>query len=178
LRLRAQIGGNRLRSPLAMVATGESMKSRMVVTALAAASLAACSSVTTISSTHAGTKLAVKDKRVTLPAHESLRGTSFGNYEFRASEDGFDPFYGILPLSFKGGHLAADIILFAPGAFFNLRAAFPFYEIDVEKGVLRYRANEQEAWSEYRPKAEEVARAREYFEGTARATAASAPQSK
>jgi hypothetical protein len=57
----------------------------MYVAALAAALLAACSSMTTISSTHTGTKLAVKDRRLTLPAHESLRSTSFGNYEFRAS---------------------------------------------------------------------------------------------
>ena len=69
------------------------MKKTMGIAAvLAAALLAACSSMTTISSTRADTKLAVKDKRLILPAHESLRGTSFGNYEFRASADGVDPF--------------------------------------------------------------------------------------
>ncbi|MEO7323191.1 MAG: hypothetical protein ABIW82_00010 [Dokdonella sp.] len=139
------------------------MKSGMTV-ALAATLLSACSSMTTLSAPHAGTQLLVKDRHLTLPAHENMRGTSFGNYEFKASEEGFDPFYGILPLSFKGGHLAADILLFAPGAFFNLRAVFPFYEIDVEKSLIRYRASEHDAWNEYHPKPEEIARARSYFE--------------
>lgn len=133
--------------------------------AIVATLLAACSSMTTISSTRPGTQLAVKEKHVVLPVTQSMRGTSFGNYEFKAVDSGFDPFYGILPLSFKGGHLAADIIFFAPGAFFNLRAAFPFYQIDVEKGVIRYRTSEHEAWNEYRPKPEEAARARSYFDG-------------
>jgi hypothetical protein len=55
---------------------------------------------------------------------------------------------------------------------------FPFYEIDVEKGLIRYRKTEQEAWNEYRPKAEEAARAHDYFEGTAtvRATSAAVPK--
>jgi hypothetical protein len=118
----------------------------------------------------------VKDRHLALPAHENMRGTSFGNYEFKASEDGFDPFYGILPLSFKGGHLAADILLFAPGAFFNLRAVFPFYEIDVEKGLIRYRTSENEAWNEYRPEADEIARARSYYEGVSSAVPANAPK--
>lgn len=72
--------------------------------------LAACSSITTITSPHPGTTVAVREKHLTLPASEKLKGTSFGNYEFKAIETGFEPFYGILPLSFKGGHLAVDII--------------------------------------------------------------------
>ncbi|MEO5625730.1 MAG: hypothetical protein ABIQ70_06970 [Dokdonella sp.] len=122
----------------------------------------------------AGTQLLVKDRHLSLPARENMRGTSFGNYEFKASEEGYDALYGVLPLSFKGGHLAADILLFAPGAFFNLRAVFPFYDIDVEKGLIRYRASEQEAWNEYHPKADEIARARTYFEGASSVAPAAA----
>lgn len=151
------------------------MRLKIQAAALAALLVSACSSMTTISSPHAGTQLTLKDRTMSLPAHESLRGTSFGNYEFKAVENGADPFYGILPLSFHGGHLAADIILFAPGAFFNLRAAFPFYDVDVEKGVIRYRKSAQDAWSEYRPKAEEIARARSHFEGAGGAAVAKAP---
>jgi len=92
-----------------------------------------------------------------------MKGTSFGNYEFKAVETGFDPFYGILPLKFKGGHLAADIILFAPAAFFNLREAFAFYEIDVKNSVIRYKSKKEDAWVEYRPKAEEAARAKTFY---------------
>ncbi len=146
------------------------MRLKFFAAAVAATLLAACSSMTTISSPRPGTQFAVKEKRVALPVSQNMRGTSFGNYEFKAVDDGFDPFYGILPLSFKGGHLAVDIILFAPAAFFNLRAAFPFYEIDVEKGVIRYKTTEQEAWNEYRPKPEEAARARSYFEGSTNTT--------
>ena len=62
-------------------------------------------------------RLFSRTKACALPASQNMRGTSFGNYEFKAVDSGFDPFYGILPLSFKGGHLAADIIFFAPGAF-------------------------------------------------------------
>lgn len=145
------------------------MKVKSTALAMATLLLCACSSMTTISSPQAGAKVSLKDRALLLPAHERLRGTSFGNYEFKAVAGTSEPFYGILPLSFKGGHLAADIILFAPGAFFNLRAAFPFYDIDIGNGVVRYRANENEAWHEYRPKAEEIARARSYFEGKAAA---------
>ena len=148
------------------------MRFKIQAAALAAMLLAACSSVTTLSSTRPDTQLAVKEKRVTLPASQDLKSTSFGNYEFKAVADGHDPFYGILPLSFRGGRLAADIILFAPAAFFNLRTVFPYYEFDVEKGLIRYRKTASEPWNEYRPKPEEAARARAYFEGGAGSSAA------
>lgn len=126
--------------------------------------LSACSSMTTISSPRAGTTLAFKDKAVNLPLTEKMKGTSFGNYEFKAVDDGSDPFYGILPLRFKGGHLAVDIILFAPAAFFNLREVFPYYEIDVSQQVIRYKSTPTEGWTEYKPKPEESAHARSFFE--------------
>lgn len=81
-----------------------------------------------------------------------MRGTSFGNYEFKAIDNGVDPFYGILLLNFNGDHLALRSSFFAPGAFFNLRAAFPFYEIDVKQRLIRYRTREHEAWTAYPPK--------------------------
>ena len=125
--------------------------------------LAACSSMSSISSSRNGTRMMIKEKSLQLPARESIRGTSFGNYEFEAREGDHEPFYGILPLKFKGGHLALDILLFAPATFFNLRAAFPFYEIDVENGVIRYRNKRDDVWTEYKPKPEEAARARDYY---------------
>ena len=123
-----------------------------------------------ISSPTPGTQLSLKDKTVSLPASENLRGTSFGNYEFKAVDPGHDPFFGILPLQFKGGHLAVDILLFAPATMFNLRGAFPFYEIDIEHGVIRYKESRQDAWTEYRPKVEESERARSYFDHSAAAS--------
>jgi len=127
--------------------------------------LAACSSMTAISSPQAGTRMMIKEQSVTLPTTQKLRGTSFGNYEFQARDGDAEPLYGILPLKFKGGHLAVDILLFAPAAFFNLRAAFAFYEIDVANGVIRYKSKRSEAWNEYTPKPEEAERARNYYAG-------------
>ncbi|MGA9335020.1 MAG: hypothetical protein WBV39_12140, partial [Rudaea sp.] len=104
---------------------------RHVMLAAIAMLIGACSTVSTISSTQPGTTLAIKGRNLSLPARENLKGTSFGNYEFKAVDAEDPPLFGILPMKFKGGHLAADIILFAPAAFFNLRQAFPYYQIDV-----------------------------------------------
>lgn len=136
----------------------------------AALLIGACSSMATISSADPNTTLIVKGQVVKLPVTQSIKGTSFGNYEFKAVEPGVDPFYGILPLKFKGGHLAADIILFAPAAFFNLREAFAFYDIDAKNNIIRYKSNKDDAWVEYRPKAEEAARAKNFYEGAQTAT--------
>ena len=132
--------------------------------------IAACSSMSSISASQSGTRLMIKEKAVTLPARESIRGTSFGNYEFEARDGDREPFHGILPLKFKGGHLALDILLFAPATFFNLRAAFPFYEIDVANGIIRYKNKRDDAWTEYRPKPEESARARDFYRDLASPT--------
>ena len=141
------------------------MEIKRTIVFVAAVLLSACSSMTTISSPKEGTTLLLKDKSVALPYHESMKGTSFGNYVFKAVDAaGADPLYGVLPLRFKGGHLAVDIIFFAPAAFFNLREVFPFYEIDVAGGVIRYRNAPNEGWTEYRPKPEEVAHAHAFFD--------------
>ncbi|MGA9420998.1 MAG: hypothetical protein WBW61_01480 [Rhodanobacteraceae bacterium] len=134
-----------------------------VATGLSVA-LGACSTLSRISSPTRGTELHLKDRVVTLPAAVKLKGTSFGNYEFKAVDPGHEPFYGILPLAFKGGHLAVDIIFFAPATLFNLRGAFPFYDIDVENGLIRYKESREDPWREYRPKTIEHDRARDYFE--------------
>jgi uncharacterized protein YceK len=141
------------------------MRIRSFVAFVLAVLVSACSSMTTITSAKNGTTLLLKDQTVSLPYHESMKGTSFGSYAFKAVDDsGAEPFYGILPLKFKGGHLAVDIIFFAPAAFFNLREVFPFYEIDVGNGVIRYKTSPNEGWTEYRPKLEEVAHARSFFD--------------
>ncbi|GAA5006907.1 hypothetical protein GCM10025793_15910 [Lysobacter lycopersici] len=122
----------------------------------------------TITAAQKPTTLVLKDRSLNLPANAHIRGTSFGNYEFKATET-YDasapPFYGILPLALKGGHMATDIIFFAPALFFNLRGAFKFYEVDVRSHTIRYRDDERDPWNSYQVKPEEEARARAYFEG-------------
>lgn len=128
-----------------------------------AALLTACVSTTTLTARQSDARLSLRDKHLNLPADDKLKGTSFGNYEIKVESAGAETLYGILPLKFKGGHLAADIVLFAPAAFFNLRAPFRYYEFDLAQGVIRYRSDANEPWQEYRPKPEEAARARSYF---------------
>ena len=136
---------------------------RIAGTLCVVAGLAACSSMTTINSRSPQTTLVVKDQATNVPSTVRMKDTSFGNYEFKAQSSGADPFYGVLPLKFHGGRLAADILFFAPAAFFNLRGVFPYYEVDAEQGVIRYKNNAADAWHEYRPTAEERERARRFF---------------
>lgn len=82
---------------------------RLAFLQLAALSLAACAHSTRITAPDAGTTLHVRDTQLELPASHKLRGTSFGNHEFKAETPGHPPFHGILPLSFRGGHLAVDV---------------------------------------------------------------------
>lgn len=129
--------------------------------------VAGCSTMSSISATTPTTQLSMKNQgAVSVPAQVKIRGTSFGNYEFKAVDAGQQPLYGILPLQMKGGHMAMDILFFGPGMFFNLRGAFPFYQIDVANRLIRYKRARNANWLVYRPTAAEVARARGYFDGT------------
>lgn len=125
--------------------------------------LSACASTTSMTARDPQTQINLRGTVLELPAQHSLRGTSFGNYEFKAQAPGQDPFYGVLPLQFKGEHLALDVLLFMPAAFFNLRAAFKFYEIDVGNQVIRFKSKASAEWTEVRPKPAEAERARVYF---------------
>ena len=127
--------------------------------------LAACSSMTNIHALPEGAIVDIKEgKQSTTPRTEEFGDTSFGNYEFCAKAAQQEPFYGLLPLKFHGGYLALDILFFAPATLFNLRGVFPYYEFDVEKRELKYRAKETESWVTFRPSEAEAARAKRYFE--------------
>ena len=143
-------------------------KLHCLLTAGAVLLLSACTTVSSISSTHEGTVVSLRDMTVAAPGKQPLKSTSFTNFEFKAVDPGNEqPFYGVLPLEFRPGHLVADILLFAPGMFLNLRTAYPFYEFDAVSGVVRYKSAENEAWTEYRPTSAEVARAEAYFKAEA-----------
>lgn len=126
--------------------------------------MSACTTTTTLSSARQGTVVSLREMTINTPDKKDLKSTSFTNYEFKAVDpDNQEPFYGLLPFQFRGGRLAVDILLFAPGAFLNLRTPFEFYEFDVANKVLRYKSDASETWVEYVPKPEEVARAQAYF---------------
>src|SRR5687767_14416514 len=114
---------------------------RILVVTCTAGLLAACSTTTTIAALPAGATLDVKtSSQTTVPRSERYEVTTFGNYEFRGGAPGAEPFYGLLPLRFRGDYLALDILFLAPLAFKNLRSVYPYYEFDLESRVVRYRA--------------------------------------
>lgn len=131
---------------------------------LSSLALCACSAVTQLSSTQSDATITIKEgKHSGNPRSETLKTTSFGNYEFKVEQPQGKVLYGVLPLKFNGGYLAADILFFAPAAFFNLREVYPYYEFDTEKGVVRYKNKPQDSWLEYAPLAAESERAKAYF---------------
>lgn len=133
---------------------------------LFAALLSACTATTSLRSSDPTLAVKINDDAPLMlksPVSKTYKTTSFGQYRFRATQEGMEPMYGLIPLKFNSGYLVADILFFAPAAFYNLREVYPFYEFDVAKGVVRYKKNEQDQWISYIPTAAEVARARAYF---------------
>lgn len=128
--------------------------------------LSACSAVTSVSSVQPDTSITIKNGTGTSnPRTEKLSATSFGNYEFKVEQADGKSLYGVLPLKFNGGYLAVDILFFAPAAFFNLREVYPYYQFDIDKGVVRYKSKATGPWLEYAPIAAESERAKAYFSG-------------
>lgn len=130
------------------------------------ASLAGCSATTNFEAIQPDVSLRVNDQpkfNITNSNEQRYKTTSFGQYKFKAERAGIEPMYGLIPLKFNGGYLAADILFFAPGTFFNLREVFPFYQFDVEKREVRYKKHDSDDWIIYRPKPEEVEHAKLFF---------------
>jgi hypothetical protein len=126
--------------------------------------LTACTATTNITAHQQGAMVDIATTTKTnTPRSETLSATTFGNYEFRAQAPGFEPLYGILPLKFNGGYLALDILFFTPATFFNLREAYPFYDFDIAKRVVRFRKGSED-WKTYTPSGAESTRARKVYE--------------
>ncbi len=128
--------------------------------------LAACTAKTSFNAADEGLMLRINEDEpfaVGEATERTYATTSFGNYKFKASKEGADPMYGLIPLKFNGGYLAADILFFAPAMFFNLRGVFPEYEFDMDEGVIRYRLKPEDGWTSYQPSPAEADNARNYF---------------
>jgi hypothetical protein len=127
--------------------------------------LSGCTAMTTLNATQPDVSISIQEKSLgKAPASADLKTTTFGNYEFKAVRDNGAALYGILPLKFNGGYLAANILLFAPASFFNLREVYPQYEFDVDQGIVKYRHTSNQSWIETRPTPEEAARARKFYD--------------
>lgn len=146
---------------------GMTMKTKQLLALpLIAALLSACTATTTLRSSDPSLAVKINDDAplvLKTPVNKTYKATSFGQYRFRATQEGMEPMYGLVPLKFNSGYLVADILFFAPAAFYNLREVYPFYEFDVAQGVIRYKKKEQDQWTSYKPTAAEVERARAYF---------------
>ncbi len=129
--------------------------------------LIGCTAKTTFTSTQPNTKIYVRvrshERPMSPPASGEFRTTSFGAYDFKVVDPAGQTFYGSLPLKFNPGYMIADILLFAPGLFFNLREVYPHYEIDPERYVVRYRESGKMPWSEYKATLQEEAGAKNRF---------------
>jgi len=133
---------------------------------LIAALLSACTATTSLRASDPTLAVKINDNAPLMlkkPISKTYKATSFGQYRFRATQEGMAPMYGLIPLKFNGGYLVADILFFAPAAFYNLREVYPFYEFDVAQGVVRYKKNENDQWISYKPTAAEAERAQAYF---------------
>jgi hypothetical protein len=102
-----------------------------------------------------------------LPREVKLDSKATGQHEFVATAPSGKSLYGILPLSVNGGKMAASIIFFAPALFMGgFRDVFPFYQLDPDAGLLRYKSGENEDWRLYQPTSAESDRAKAIFDGT------------
>lgn len=127
--------------------------------------LAGCTSTSSIHSAQPDVTMHIRGyEPAATPNSNSYSATSFGNYDFKATKEGHEPLYGILPMQFHPERVVLDALFFAPGLFFNLRDTYTFYEVDLEEGVVRYKDKEQEPWLSYKPTPQEIERARQYFE--------------
>jgi hypothetical protein len=143
---------------------------RVPIFALAILLIQGCAAVTRFEAPTPGTTLYIRGlERMDLPKEARLDSKSTGQHEFVATAPGGQSLYGILPLRVNGGTMAVSILLFAPALFIGgFRDVFPFYQLDPEGGVLRYKVKDGEEWRLYQPTSAESNRAKLYFdaEGT------------
>ena len=138
---------------------------RRIAVAFAITVLAGYSTVTRLEGASAGTTLAIRGiTRTELPRTEDLSSKATGQYEFMATTPDGKKIYGLLPLNVNGSTMAMSILFFAPALFIGgFRDVFPFYQVDVENNVLRFKKKEADAWRQYQPLAVESDRSMEYF---------------
>jgi hypothetical protein len=140
---------------------------RLPILALAIVLIQGCAAVTRFEAASPGTTLKVRGtERMELPREVSLDSKATGQHEFVATAPSGKALYGILPLSVNGGKMAVSILFFAPALFLGgFRDVFPFYQMDPDAGLLRYKSQEREDWRLYQPTAAESSRAKQFFEG-------------
>ena len=143
---------------------------RLPLLAFAILMIQGCANLTRFEAATPGTVLTVRgQERVELPKELELASKATGQHEFVATTPAGHKLYGILPLSVNSGAMAFSIAFFAPALFIRgFRDVFPFYQMDPETGLVRYKTDEAEDWRMYRPTSAESNRAKAHFEGAAK----------
>ena len=125
--------------------------------------ISGCSTLSTLSSTQPDVSIRIMEKPYApMPVKEELSVRTFGSYHFVAEKKGADPLYGIIPLYVKVENIILDALFFAPLVLLNARGAYPFYEIDYEKMVIRY-SNDGQNWYDYKITSEESDYSKIYY---------------
>jgi hypothetical protein len=99
----------------------------------------------------------------TMPLDGTLSRTTFGRYPIKIIREGYEPIYGNLPLKVSPGIIVLDALLFAPAAFYNVQGSLPYYEFDMDKGIIRYRLDENSDWLIYSMSPEQQLASRTFF---------------
>ena len=139
---------------------------RWIAVTAAIGVLGGCSTVSRLEGTAPGATLAIRGiDRTELPRTEDLASKATGQYEFMATTPAGKKLYGLLPLKVNGGTMAMSIIFFAPALFIGgFRDVFPFYQVDPENNVVRFKLKETDEWRQYQPVIAEGNRSKAYFE--------------
>jgi len=139
---------------------------RLLILATAFVLVQGCAAVTRFEAATPGTTLMVRGgDRMELPRDMELGSKATGQHEFVATAPSGKSLYGILPLSVNGGKMAVSILFFAPALFIGgFRDVFPFYQMDPDAGLLRYKSGEREDWRLYQPTTAESNRAKLHFD--------------
>jgi len=89
--------------------------------------------------------------KIKTPAIGLIGVSTFKNNYIKIEGDGYEPFYSVVPSYVSARRIIMDIVLFTPLLFFNMRAAYKYYEIDLDKKCIKYRHRETQRWREYYP---------------------------
>ena len=122
-----------------------------------------CSTLSTISSTQPDVSIRIMEKPYApTPVKEELSVSTFGSYHFVAEKKGADPLYGAIPKQVNVGYIILDALFLAPLILYNARGAYPFYELDYEKAIIRY-SDDGQNWNDYKIAAEESDYSKIYY---------------
>jgi hypothetical protein len=150
---------------------GISMFSRkhFVVTAVITITLVmlqGCSTMTRFDGASAGVVLSLpENQNMELPKDLRLKSKATGQYLFKATSSSGQTLYGLLPLHVNGGTMAGSILFFAPTLFIGgFRDVFPFYQLDPDAGLIRFKKKEADEWRLSKPTTAESERAKIFFD--------------